>query len=64
MRAAISILALLLMLGACSEAPPQGETNDAAITEVEALPPDESVATPTDELANGAAEPADANATQ
>ena len=62
MRAAIS-LALLVALAACSDAPQQAETNNSAITDVEALPPDESVETlsegPADELANGAAEPVD-----
>ena len=61
MRAAASALALLLALGGCGEAADQAQTNNAAITEVEALPPDESVDTPADELANGAAEPADSN---
>ena len=55
--AARSIVLLALALSACSEAPQDSETNNAAVTDVEALPPDESVATPTDELANGAAEP-------
>jgi hypothetical protein len=55
--AARSILFLALALSACSEAPKDSETNNAAGAEVEALPPDESAATPTDELANGAAEP-------
>ena len=64
MRAAASALALLLALGACGEAADEAATNNTAITEVEALPPDESVDTPTDELANGAAEPADTNAAQ
>ena len=57
MRAAASSLALLLALAACNDAAQDAETNNAAITDIEALPPDESVATPTDELANGAAEP-------
>ena len=57
MRAAASSLALLLALAACNDAPQQAETDNAAITDIEALPPDESVATPSDELANGAAEP-------
>ena len=57
MRAAFSLLPLLLALGACNDAPQQAETNNAAATDIEALPPDESVETPTDELANGAAEP-------
>jgi starvation-inducible outer membrane lipoprotein len=55
--AARSIVLLALALSACSEAPKDAETNNAAVTEVESLPADESVTTPTDELANGAAEP-------
>jgi hypothetical protein len=55
--AARSIVLLALALSACSEAPKDAETNNAAATDIEALPPDESVATPTDELANGVAEP-------
>ncbi len=55
--AARSIVLLALALCACGEAPKDAETNTAAVTEVEALPADESAATPTDELANGAAEP-------
>ena len=54
--AARSIFLLALALSACSEAPKDAVTNNAA-TDVEALPPDESAATPTDELVNGAAEP-------
>ncbi len=65
MRAAASLLALSLALAGCSDAPQQAETdNAAAITDVEALPPDESVATPTDQLANGAAEPVNNGAPQ
>ena len=59
MRAAASSLVLLLALAGCNDAPQQAETDNAAVTEIEALPPDESVETPTDELANGAAEPTD-----
>ncbi len=55
--AARSIALLALALAACSEAPEDAATNNGAVTDVEALPPDESAATPTDELANGAAEP-------
>ena len=55
--AARPILLLALALTACSEAPNDAETNNAAVTDIEALPADESAATPTDELANGAAEP-------
>ena len=55
--AARAIVLLALALSACSEAPKDSETNNAAGAEVEALPPDESPATPTDELGNGDAEP-------
>ena len=55
--AARPILLLAIALSACSEAPKDAETNNAAVTDIEALPPDESAATPTDELANGAADP-------
>ncbi len=61
MRVAASLLPLIvatmLTLAACNESPQQAEVNNSAVTEIEALPPDESVETPTDELANGAAEP-------
>ena len=55
--AARSIVVLAFALSACSESPRDAETNNAAVTDIEALPPDESAATPTDELTNGAAEP-------
>ena len=55
--AARPILLLALALTACSDAPKDADTNNAAVTDVEALPADESAATPTDELANGAADP-------
>ena len=55
--AARSIVLLALALCACGQAPKDAATNNAAVTDVEALPPDESAGTPTDELANGAAEP-------
>ena len=57
MRAAASLLPLLLALSGCNDAPQQAETNNSAVTDIEALPPDESVATPTDELANGVDKP-------
>ena len=60
MRAAVKSLALLctvLALPACSDAPQDAAANNAAVTDVEALPPDESVATSSEELANGANEP-------
>lgn len=59
MSAAAKILALLwlgLAVAACGEGE-QDTANNAAVTEIEALPPDESVGTPTDELANDSAEP-------
>lgn len=64
MRAAASLLPLLLGLSACNGASQQAETNNAAITDIEALPPDESVETPAEELANGAAEPTNGEASQ
>ena len=64
MRAAASALALLSVLAGCNDAPRQSETNNAAATDVEALPPDESVETPSDELANGATEPVNEAAPQ
>ena len=64
MRAAASLLAMLAALAGCQDAPRQAETNNAAVTDVEALPPDESVETPSDELANGAAEPVNEAAPQ
>ncbi len=63
MRAAAKIagpLSLLLAIAACNQPAREAPANDeAAVTDIETLPPDESVATPTDELANGAAEPVD-----
>ena len=51
------LAALSAALAACNEAPLEQniamENSAATTTEIEALPPDESVATPTDELANG-----------
>ncbi|HEY0164297.1 MAG TPA: hypothetical protein VGB39_02865 [Sphingomicrobium sp.] len=64
MRAAASVLAMLAALAGCNDAPQQAATNNAAVTDIEALPPDESVETPSDELANGATEPASAEAPQ
>ena len=55
-----ALLWLALAVAACSQAPPDA-LNNAAAADIEALPPDESVATPTDELANGAVEPANAD---
>jgi hypothetical protein len=56
--AARPILPLLaLALFACSEPAEETAANNAAPADIEALPADESAATPTDELANGATEP-------
>ena len=68
MRVAVKIVLLAAVAGlsACGEPASDPETNEAARaaapTEVEALPPDESVATPTQDLANGAVEPPESNA--
>lgn len=67
MRAADRPLALLVLglaLAACDRAPSDASTNNAAVMEIEALPPDESVATPTNELVNGADEPSNTDAAQ
>jgi hypothetical protein len=56
-RKLLFLAALPAALAACNKAPPEqnlSTQNDAATsTEIEALPPDESVTTPTAELANG-----------
>ena len=54
--AARSIVLLALALCACRQAPNDAETNNSAVSDVESLPPDESVTTPSEELANGADE--------
>lgn len=65
MRAAAETFALLtLALAACGEAAQEGSVNQDAATEIEALPPDESVEPPTDEPANGDAEPSNEDAAQ
>ena len=67
MSAAARSLALLspvLALAACGDAPREGPANNAAVTEIEALPPDESVEAPVDEFSNEAAEPPNADAAQ
>ena len=59
MHAVVRISAMLwlgLTLSACGDAD-QPSPNNGAVTDIEALPPDESVATPTEQLANGATEP-------
>lgn len=64
MRAVTKTLLILIGLGAastaCRQSPPEqnvGVDNGAsATTEIEALPPDESVGSPADELANAGEE--------
>jgi hypothetical protein len=49
---------LLLGAAACdSRAEQPATTNNTTVTDVDTLPPDESASTPSEELANGAAEP-------
>jgi hypothetical protein len=55
-----AILALGLALAACGGGEAEqhdAANNSAAISDIDTLPADESVTTPSDELANGAAEP-------
>ena len=53
MYAATSALAVLAAtLAACSEAPREAATDNAAATDIEALPPDESVAAEPDNSDN------------
>ena len=46
----------LAVLAAACGPPPEQSQNNAAASDIEVLPPDESVATPTEDLANGAVE--------
>ena len=61
-----SLLWLGLTLAGCNEVFQEKAdgNNNAAATDIEALPADESAATPSDELANGATEPENAGAPQ
>ncbi len=59
--AAKPLILVTLALAACSEAARDGQASNAAATDIEALPPDESSVTPAEELANGAAEPSNGN---
>jgi hypothetical protein len=66
MRAAArscALLGLALAIAACGESPRE-TANNAAVTDIEALPADESATTTTGDLANGAIEPANADAAQ
>lgn len=54
---AAAAAALAACGGPSSNEAASNETAASAPTEIETLPPDESVATPTDDLANGAVEP-------
>jgi len=55
----LALIAFGLAASGCGERPAAEPADNSAVTDVEALPPDESAATPTDELRNGAAEPTD-----
>ncbi len=58
MHAAVKLLLPLFALSACSSGGEQTQpANNAASGDVDVLPVDESAATPTNELANGSAEP-------
>lgn len=48
------IYALAALLASCGQ--PEAEQNNLAAADIDVLPPDESVATPSDDLANGAVE--------
>ena len=66
MKARILLLSGAIALASCGGAEPAAdEANQmAAPADIETLPPDESVATPTDDLVDGTTDvPADANAT-
>ena len=60
MRSAGSF-ALIVLLTACNQQSPEAGNELVAPTEIEALPPDESVETTTDELENGVNDPDVAN---
>ena len=65
MRAAVESLALLsLALAACGEASQEDSANNDTVTEIEALPPDESVEPPPYEHAGNDAEPQNGSAAQ
>lgn len=54
-RTGILAFAAVLMLGACGGNDEAGQANEAAVpADIDVLPPDESVATPSDDLAVGA----------
>ena len=59
MRAALSLLLLLPLVACGGNAEPESDNVFAANSpaDIETLPPDESSATPDEELANGSAEP-------
>jgi hypothetical protein len=54
-RTLLVLIGLAVATAACRPTPQEQniENSAAATTEIEALPPDESMATPTNELANG-----------
>ena len=53
MRVAPSLALILLVACGQQQTGNTTATDNAAVTDVETLPPDESVATPTDQLVNG-----------
>ncbi len=64
-RTAAIALAVALTVAGCEERDPVAdEADNTEATEIEALPPDESVEAPADEPANDAAEPQNGNAAQ
>ena len=67
MRVAGNSLALLLMgmaAAACSDAPGDAPVNNSALVDIEALPPDESVEMPANDLADDGNQTTDSNASQ
>jgi len=67
MRAAakpVVLLSLGLSVAACNNSPQDAPVNNATVTDVETLPPDESVETPSDEIMNGSNETTDTNASE
>ena len=67
MRVAGNTLALLLMgmaAGGCSDSPRDEPVNNSAVVDIEALPPDESVQMPANDLADDGNQTTDSNASQ
>ncbi len=67
MRVAGNSLALLVMsmaAAACSDSPRDAPVNNSATVDIEALPPDESVEMPANDLADDGNQTTDSNASQ